>query len=81
MRKYKRKRIVPQGWKCIKLSDEFETSSGATPLTTEKEYYENGNIPWINSGELSSPYIYKTTNFITQKGYENSSTKLYPIDI
>ena len=80
MRKYKRKRIVPQGWKCIKLSDEFETSSGATPLTTEKEYYENGNIPWINSGELSSPYIYKTTNFITQKGYENSSTKLYPID-
>ena len=80
MRKYKRKRIVPQGWKCIKLSNEFETSSGATPLTTEKEYYENGNIPWINSGELSSPYIYKATNFITQKGYENSSTKLYPID-
>lgn len=80
MRKYKRKRIVPQGWKCIKLSDEFETSSGATPLTTEKEYYENGNIPWINSGELSSPYIYKATNFITQKGYESSSTKLYPID-
>lgn len=80
MRKYKRKRIVPQGWKCIKLSNEFETSSGATPLATEKEYYENGNIPWINSGELSSPYIYKATNFITQKGYENSSTKLYPID-
>ncbi|MCL1611746.1 restriction endonuclease subunit S [Marseilla massiliensis] len=80
LKKYKRKRIVPQGWKCIKLSDEFETSSGATPLTTEKEFYENGDIPWINSGELSSPYIYKATNFITQKGYESSSTKLYPID-
>lgn len=80
LKKYKRKRFVPQGWKCIKLSDEFETSSGATPLTTEKEYYENGDIPWINSGELSSPYIYEATNFITQKGYESSSTKLYPID-
>lgn len=68
LKKYKRKREIPIGWKEIKLGDVFRTSSGATPLTTELSYYEGGNIPWINSGELASPYIYSTSNYITQKG-------------
>ena len=78
LKKYKRKREIPIGWKEIKLGDVFRTSSGATPLTTELSYYEGGNIPWINSGELASPYIYSTSNYITQKGFDNSSTEIYP---
>ena len=75
LKKYKKKRITPQGWKEVTLADAFNTSSGATPLSTEASYYENGTIPWINSGELASPYIYGTTNFISQAGFENSSTE------
>ena len=78
IKKYRRKREIPIGWKEIKLGDIFRTSSGATPLTTELSYYEGGNIPWINSGELASPYIYSTSNYITQKGFDNSSTEIYP---
>ena len=80
VKKYKKKRITPQGWKEITLAEAFNTSSGATPLSTEASYYENGTIPWINSGELASPYIYNTTNFISRAGFENSSTEIYPID-
>ena len=80
LKKYKKKRITPQGWKEVTLADAFNTSSGATPLSTEASYYENGTIPWINSGELASPYIYGTTNFISQAGFENSSTEIYSID-
>ena len=80
LKKYKKKRIIPKGWKEISIGDVFRTSSGATPLTTEKEYYEGGDIPWVNSGELISPFVYKTSNHITQKGYENSSTEVYPIN-
>ena len=78
LKKYRRKREIPIDWKEIKLGDVFRTSSGATPLTTELSYYEGGNIPWINSGELASPYIYSTSNYITQKGFDNSSTEIYP---
>ncbi len=78
LKKYKKKRTIPHGWKCVKVSDEFETSSGATPLTSERSYYENGDIPWVNSGELSSAYINSTENYITKAGFENSSTRLYP---
>lgn len=78
LKKYKKKRELPKGWKEIKIGDTFRTSSGATPLSTEQSYYNNGTIPWINSGELSSPYINSATNYITQKGFDNSSTELYP---
>ena len=78
MKKYKKTRIIPTGWKEICLGEEFRTSSGATPLSTEKSYYEGGTIPWINSGELASPHIYKAKNFITEKGFEHSSTEMYP---
>ena len=80
LKTYKKKRNIPKDWKEIKLGDVFETSSGATPLSTKKEYYEGGTIPWINSGELDTPFIYKTANFITPKGFDNSSTTIYPQD-
>ena len=74
LKKYKKKRVVPKGWKEITLADVFRTSSGATPLSTEASFYEEGTIPWINSGELSSPYIYSTTNYLKWKRVQ---TKLF----
>lgn len=71
------KREIPEGWEVKKLSEIVETGSGGTPLSTKKEYYKNGNIPWINSGEVNEPYIVSTNNFITQKGLDNSSAKLF----
>lgn len=64
--------------KKYKLCDIVKTSSGGTPKSTIAEYYEGGNIPWINSGELGNPFITSTKNFITKKGYDNSSAKLFP---
>lgn len=79
LKKIYKRRVLPHGWKEIKVSDVFKTGSGATPTASNYEYYTNGTIPWINSGELCSPTIYNPHNFITQSGFENSSTKLYPI--
>lgn len=61
-----------------KLGNIAKTGSGGTPKSTVAEYYEGGNIPWINSGELNAPFITSTSNYITEKGYENSSAKLFP---
>lgn len=71
------KREIPEGWEVKKLSQIAKTGSGGTPLSTKREYYENGNIPWINSGEVNEPWIVSTSNFITQKGRDNSSAKLF----
>ena len=64
--------------KKYKLGEIARLGSGSTPTSSNREYYEGGDIPWINSGELSQPYIGNAKNFITQLGFDNSSTKMYP---
>lgn len=49
--------------------------SGGTPSTKEAAYW-NGNLKWLSSGETSNRFIISTEKTITQKGAENSSTKL-----
>lgn len=76
----KLKREIPQGWTAAKIKDVAQTYSGGTPTSTNSEYYDGGDIPWINSGELNNPIITSTTNYITEEGLNNSSAKLYPQD-
>ena len=66
--------------KKYKLGDIAETGSGGTPKSTVAEYYDNGIIPWINSGELNQPFIRDAKNYITKAGLNNSSAKLFPAD-
>ena len=66
------------GWEEKKLSTVFKTGAGGTPLKSKKEYYENGTIPWLCSGEVKQGNIYKSTKLISQKGLDNSSAKLFP---
>ena len=74
----KLKREIPQGWNAAKIKDTAQTYSGGTPTSTNKEFYDGGDIPWINSGELNYPIITSTSNYITKKGLNISSAKLYP---
>jgi len=55
-----------------------ECLAGATPNTTKKEYWENGTISWMSSGEVNLGQVYKTEKKITQLGYDNCSTKMVP---
>jgi type I restriction enzyme S subunit len=62
----------------LKISDFAEVVTGGTPSTTNKEYWEGGDIPWLNSGELNKKYIYESKNFITELGLKKSSARLMP---
>lgn len=72
------KREIPEGWGVEKIEDIAQTGSGGTPKSTNVSYYSNGEIPWINSGELEQTVIKSTSNFITEEGLNNSSAKLFP---
>jgi restriction endonuclease S subunit len=62
----------------IKVSTKLKTTSGGTPKSDQSEYYTNGTIPWLTSGEVNQGRIEKTEKFITEKGLENSSAKWIP---
>lgn len=53
-------------------------SSGGTPKTDVMEYWENGTIPWMSSGEVNLGTIFQTEKFISKLGLENSSAKFVP---
>ncbi len=69
---------IPKHWRKEKIfrAAEFVTSGG-TPRSSNEDYYE-GDIYWIQSGDLNDGYITDTEKKITKEGLENSSAKLFP---
>ena len=65
-------------WK--KLGEVGKCYAGATPSTNDSSYWEGGTIPWMSSGEVHQGIVSHTSSFITQKGYDNSSTKMLPVN-
>lgn len=50
--------------------------TGGTPSTSKAEYWENGNIPWLQSGCCQNCDVNQADKFISQSGYDNSSTQV-----
>jgi type I restriction enzyme S subunit len=71
---------MSQGWTWKPLGEVCKTSSGGTPLSSRKEFYEGGTIPWLVSGEVAQGNVREAKNFITAAGLENSAAKLFPRD-
>ena len=65
-------------WEIVKLGDVCKTTSGGTPLTTNKDFYFPAEIPWINSGEVRNGEITSASKFISQLGLQKSSAKIVP---
>lgn len=55
-------------------------ASGGTPSTAKKEYWENGDIPWLKSESCNNEPVTFAGNFITELGLKNSSTKMLEKD-
>jgi type I restriction enzyme S subunit len=73
--------VIPEGF-MVKTMAEFcaDTKSGSTPSRTNNDFWENGTIPWVKSGEVHNNITLKTEEHITPNGLNGSSTKLLPKD-
>lgn len=72
--------MIPEHWKVTKINRAFnEIGSGTTPTSGASKYYENGNINWLNTGDLNDGIITETNKRITSAAKKEFSTlKLYP---
>lgn len=70
---------IPSHWKNIKTTHIFNRiGSGTTPTSTNTKYYD-GEINWLQTGDLADDIIYKTSKKITHKALKDFSTlKIYP---
>lgn len=69
---------LPEHWKWKKISDFAHVQTGATPLRSEKNFYENGKIPWVTSSCVNYDMIPQASEFITEKAIKETNCKIVP---
>ncbi|APW56275.1 restriction endonuclease subunit S [Pasteurella multocida] len=74
---------VPKGWGVSTIGDSVQTVGGATPSTTNEEFWSNGHIHWTTPKDLSSAkdkILLNTDRKITEAGLKKISSGLLPIN-
>lgn len=75
----KRPFVIPEKWKWIQLGNVGRWKAGGTPSRSHAEYYQNGNIPWLKTGDLTDGIIRSVEEYITEEAIKNSSAHINPI--
>ena len=72
-------REIPEHWEIMKTTHVFnKIGSGTTPTSTDTKYYD-GEINWLQTGDLTDNIISETSKKITYKALKDFSTlKIYP---
>ena len=71
---------IPEGWEVGQFSQLCEKiQNGGTPKRDKPEYWNDGTIPWLTSGEVRQTIISKVENNITEIGLKCSSAKWLPV--
>ena len=73
-------KIESTKYKVLKLINICNIGSGGTPSRNYPNYYINGTIPWIKTGEVRDALILNTEESITEEALQNSNAKIYPKD-
>ena len=63
--------------KKVKLGEICEIQAGGTPSRNKKEFWVQGNIPWVKIKDINSKHISKVEEHITELGLQFSSAKLF----
>ena len=55
-------------------------TNGATPSRKKDEYWNDGTIPWVKTGEVNNNLIFETSEHVTELALEKTSIRLLPKD-
>ena len=69
---------IPDNWCWARLGSIGDWKAGTTPSKSNTEYYKNGSIPWLLTGDLNDGLIQEIPNKITEKAMNETSMKLNP---
>lgn len=67
-------------WPIKELSDVVDIFNGSTPLKTNSEFWDEGDVPWFTVEDIRSQgrIIRKTTKHITKEALDKTSVKILP---
>jgi type I restriction enzyme S subunit len=69
---------VASSWRIGKVAQLFRTGSGTTPTATNDDYF-NGDLPWVNSGDLNDGTVRRAARTISASAVrEFTSLRRHP---
>ena len=69
---------IPDEWTIIPINYLTKSRSGGTPDRNKSQYWEDGTIPWMASGEVNKFLVYDTKEKITELATRLSNAKIVP---
>jgi type I restriction enzyme S subunit len=67
---------IPKSWEVNKIGETCHSFAGGTPKRSVKEYYKNGTISWVKSGEVDNDNITSAKESVTELAINETSTRL-----
>ncbi|WP_010916723.1 hypothetical protein [Thermoplasma volcanium] len=67
-------------WPIVKIIYFSKLKTCGTPDKRVLEYWEDGKINWMSSGEINKDLIYEVEGKITELGYKNSNATSLPVN-
>ncbi len=71
---------IPNNWELKRVKDTSNTKSGTTPLSGNKDYYENGIYNWVRTTDLNDGELYEVEYKITQLALDECRLSFLPLD-
>ena len=70
---------IPNTWQWTRMGNVGSWGAGSTPQRGNHEYYNNGTVLWLKTGELNNDVVYDTSEKITEKALKECSLRLNKI--
>jgi len=68
------------GWETKKIGEICDLMTGGTPSRSHPEYFSNGSIKWLVSGDIHKGEIFDCEGRITEAGFKSSNAKFLPLN-
>lgn len=65
-------------WPTVALGEIASIGTGSTPLRTRTDYWADGAVPWVTSGQLNDDFVTVPAAHVTDVAVVESRLKLWP---
>ena len=69
---------IPACWDVVRLGDVAEVRNGTTPSRAETNYWQDGDVPFIKSGQVNDTLIEVPDEFITSQAVASAGAVVVP---
>ena len=69
---------IPACWDVVRLGDVAEVRNGTTPSRAETNYWQDGDVPFIKTGQVNDTLIEVPDEFITSQAVASAGAVVVP---